>query len=961
MRAEAGRPILSHLLHSVVFAALFVAVPALAEAQQRGTVTGRIAGPEGNPIANASIQSPDRKHGTLSDQSGAFLLTNMPGGTHSLIVEYLGYRTDTVSVRIVPGQTTQAFIQMELAAVALPGISVQGQRGSQFSSINSQRVSPTVVNVVSADQIGQLPDQNVAEATQRLPGVYAQTDRGEGRTVSIRGTAPRLNTVTLDGQEMASAGNSRATQLDLLPADMVAGVEVVKVVTPDMDGGSVGGTINISSLSAFDVERPFLFASLEGMLHDQEVDYRNPKLPFEASFTAGKRFGAAERWGLTVGGNLSRRDFSVTGLSSNWWELEGHEGIFHPEDIEHQVEDNERVRWGVNSALDWRPSASTSLAIRGIFTRSNELTHNSEFQIAFEPDDVTDVSSAGAYYPEGQADLDLAVTDRKRSTYGLALDLSHRFGERLTWDFSAGGTRGTHDAKITDAAFNTTDGALAAARIDLSDFFFGIDYDNAAYVADPNSYVHRLVNYQVQNFVEDTWSASTSLRLDLPGALGFLEAGAKFLDRSKDIDYEHERAFSGGDCRLTSCDVISLEPFAIENRFGLPGGYDVYVQGRTRDIADFFHQHRFDGSTYERNEFLSQWKSHDRDACTAEQVTAGYLMGNVQTGGQSVLAGARVERTSTLSRRYNLGEETTGPHWNRTLVVTGPHSLEKTYTNVLPAVVLRQNVGDNLVLRAAWTNTIGRPDYRELSLNSYYTYSEDPGEPGSYRGSLTEGNPDLEPYLSTNWDATAEYYFNSGGLFSIAGFYKQIDNPIYTWEEVQRNVERDGLQFTRLAQSQDRNADEGTIRGVEFGWTQAFLFLPRPFDGLGVTANVSFIDSEVSVPGRDDELPFFGQANRVYNVIPYYQRGPLEMRLAWSRRSGYLADVGTAAHLDVYADAHGVIDFSTSYKVRTGTEIYFQARNLTNEAEVEYWHAANRIAEYFRSGRTFSLGLRLQR
>src|SRR5690606_34956230 len=154
----------------------------------------------------------------------------------------------------------------------------------------------------------------------------------EGRFVSIRGTAPRLNNVTLNGQTLASTAQTRATALDLLPADMVTSVEVTKAVTPDMDGSAVGGSVNIRTISALDRERPFLNLTLEGMRHIQQVDYLDDKLPYEASLTAGRRFGAGGELGIVFGGSISRRDYGVSALEPNAWDYDG--DWFVPTEIE---------------------------------------------------------------------------------------------------------------------------------------------------------------------------------------------------------------------------------------------------------------------------------------------------------------------------------------------------------------------------------------------------------------------------------------------------------------------------------------------------------------------------------------------------------------------------------------------------------------------------------------------------
>jgi len=205
-----------------------------------------------------------------------------------------------------------------------------------------------------------------------------------------------------------------------------------------------------------------------------------------------------------------------------------------------------------------------------------------------------------------------------------------------------------------------------------------------------------------------------------------------------------------------------------------------------------------------------------------------------------------------------------------------------------------------------------------------------------------------------------EYYFPLGGMLSAGAFHKRIDNPIYDFEVTERDVVFEGRRFAELVITQDRNADAGTLRGVELSYSQPLVFLPFPFDGLGVTANAAFIDSEVRVPGREEKLPFFGQSGRVYNLVPYYQRGPVELRAAWTYRGEYLDEVGEEPFQDRYGDDRATLDLSGRLTLPgERMELFAQARNLTNEPEVGYQGTHDRYDVHTLTGRTYTLGLSL--
>jgi TonB-dependent receptor len=926
-------------------ALLLAGVASTSFAQATGELSGRVRGPDGNPIASASVLIVGHAREANTDRAGRYRLSDVPAGPQRVVFRYMGLRSDTLSATITPGRSVSLDATLQSVPLMLAGVKVEGERGGQLSAINQQRRSPTVVNVVSADEIGSLPDQNVAEAVQRVPGVSIQTSRGEGRFVSIRGTAPTLNTVTLNGQTLASTAESRATALDLLPSSMVASIEVTKAVTPDMDGSAIGGSINIATLTAFDHDRPFLFGTARGLFHQQQVTFGDDKRPYELDLTAGRRFGRDQSWGIVVAGSASRRDFTASVLDPDGWE-EVDNSIF-PEELELQVEDNERQRYGLTSSLDWRPSPTASLFLRGLFTRTREVASNSEYEFGFEGDLENQTLTTGRY-TAGSAELDLSEDDEKESLWALTLGGSRRLGQSLIFDFAATGTRGVLDRVGPDATFETSEDNedQLSSTFDVAPYFFTITPENPGFIANPANYPLRSASWGIESNRENTWVGAANLRWDtrLGAFPAFVKVGGKLQLRDKVID---DQSFSYVPLG------IDLAPYALPATGTVQGGSEAFVHGDVRRFSQFFADNRTNPQRFQLDPEATALNGVESDSDNRERVSAGYVMGSADLGRATLLAGIRVEQTRTESRRFEFDENADTEE-----ITVGDRRFDRSYTNVLPAIVFRYAASENLLLRAAWTNTIGRPDYEELAGFRRVEF-EPTAVANVFEGTITEGNPGLKPFEAANLDASIEYYIPAGGLLSVGGFHKRIANPIYEFDVTERDVEFEGRSYAELRRVQDRNADAGTLRGIELAYSQPLFFLPRPFDGLGITANAAFIDSKVTVPGREeDKLPFFGQSNRVFNLVPYYQRGPIELRLAWTLRGKYLNEIGGEAFEDRYIDSRETVDVTARYTfANSRLELLAQGRNLGNEPEVGYQGIRSRYDVHTLTGRSFTVGL----
>ena len=981
---------------SLLFAALLTLGAVDAHAQPTGIVEGRVVdASSGAPLPGANVVVEGTSIGASTNQNGRYQLTTVPTGSQTITVSFVSYQTTSETVEVTAGQSVT--LDVALSSQVLEGgeVVVRGLRESQFRSVNQKRQSMNIVDALAADRIGNLPEKNVAEAVQRLPGIVLRNDRTEGRFVSIRGGAANLNNVTLNGNTLASTAGSRATALDLLPAEMVSNVEVTKAVTPDMPGNAIGGSIDISTLSAFDREGSFAFGSFRSLSHDQQVpDLGETEFPFRANVTAGTKVGPDDAFGLLISASGSRRDFTTSGLKGEGWGEFSGEGSIDlrpdfggsvvPEAQEQIVERNRRRRFAVNSTLDWRPNNNTEVFFRPYYTFNDEkkLDNELEYNMVYDPDDFPEdprpsMTKSGARFARGFGSVDLSDTDEEESLWGGNLGFEQQFDGAITLSASGTYSRGVTDQRQEDAEFETPETTRAAGVADMGNFLFDYYPENPGYVGDGANYIANEVDLEYAESIENTYSAKADLRIPFSASTlsGYVKTGGQFQSRDKSIDVADTGYDYVGDGSLTLGDFEAPRVQTVQVGNGLMpfANTEAMVADFLGSLCNPSTEQRFSGerrcrasdAVYQRvgAEDLAISDIED-DSENAESIYAGYAMASVEVGALTALGGLRVEHTTTETDRFQLqNEEGEAFDPQENLV---EQTFENDYTNLLPSLHLTLEATESLQLRAAWSNTIGRPEYDDLGAFSEVDIVE---EGGALRASVNEGNPNLDPFTAMNFDLAAEYYFSNGGLASVGGFHKRIDNAIYTFSSEQRNVQDpfgQGRTFEIVNRSQLRNADLGTVTGVEIAYQQPFTFLPEPFNALGLNANTTITTSDVDVPEYEDnparpDYSFFQQSDLVYNIIPYLQTGGFEARVAINYQGEYLEDIDGSSPLeDEYVGDRTTVDLNATYQFQTvlgEPELLLQVQNITNEPEVFQTGRASRLGFHYLSGRTLTVGV----
>ena len=948
------------------------------QAQQRGFISGLITDSQtGDPLIGASILVQGTSLGGATDVEGRYRINNIPAGDIILIVSSIGYERSQFSAKIIARQRTVLDIEITPIVGELDEIRVVGNRKSQLDAINQKRQSENLREVLTSDDLGRLPDINVAEATQRVAGVALETDKGEGRFVSIRGVQPALNNVTMNNQSnLASTAGSRATALDLLPTEIISSIEVVKAVTPDMEGNAVGGTVNINTISAFEKTKPFMFFSVDGLLHErQNTDgFGDVDLPFRLSATAGQRFGKDQNLGVVLSTNYFKRDFTVSVIDPDEWiyETQDGQGYFLPNENEIQLEDNERTRFGINSDIEYRFTPDNSVYLKTLYTRTREIALNSEFELTFEGD-LDIVNENRGTWSAGSMELDLSRGDETENLYSFIAGTKNRFGD-LTTDVYTSYSYGSSEFYDPDGTFENpgdTEDQIPL-QYDLSNFFFDVTTPNSAFASREDIMLLRSVNLNRGDIIENNFEVSADLTYDLflGEVPGYIKAGGRFRDRDIDVDRRRlEYALDYADIEATNPYTVAqfaLNPWAPEQ-----GGQQPFHHGSAQQFADFV-SNPANMSQTDRivlDEADTFYEQYENDFENEETVTAAYLMGSFNFSRFNILGGLRVEHTTTSSFSYLLAENADLD--DRDALNVDEITDDNSYTSFLPSIHLKANLTDQLVARASWTNTIGRPDFARLSATSEFEF-EETLTPDVYEGALQEANADLKPFESMNYDLSLSYYINSGGLISVGGFYKDVENQIFSDERQLDNTTFRGLFFEELVIESQRNADNASLYGIEILYDQAFTFLPSPLNGFGTSINLAFIDSEIELPSRPGEkLPLFRQPSEVYNGIIYYQKNGIEVRFAGSHRSKMLLNAAgvvsfedeilagaSVSDFDRWEDARTTFDLLAGYTLpNNNIRITGQIRNLTNESEQSYQGISSRLDRHQLTGRTFFMAV----
>ena len=915
--------------YALLSAAIAAALALPGASAWAGDLTGKVteAG-SGRALPNAKVSVPQLGRSAVADRSGAYRLDGIPAGSYAVEVEYVGLSGAKSDVTVPESGPVERNFSLGSTAETLgvEEVTVTGYRLAQITALQDKKASQTIKESVTADDAGKLPDRNAGETLARVVGVAVTTDQGEGRYVTIRGIDAALSNVTIDGQIIGSPeGDTRRVALDTVPADILSKLEVIKSATPDLDGNAIGGTINLVTPSVFD-DPDGSFFSATGDYGYYDLGGQNP---WGGSLAWGNIFN--ERFGIVLSASYSDREFNSHNIQGgDPWTEEG--DFLVPDEFTMRDYLIRRVRKGFVANLEFRPNDDLKLHWRNLYNRYEDTELQPEVTLDYRGGDLENQTPTSGTFTEGEGERINTERFEIQSILSSTLGGDITIGEwNLAGSFTYGETK--QDTPYDNAYIFELDDEIPM-MYDTSNYFWRVDAGPEFDDADNFEFSeadrgHQLIEEDLRIGQVDFRRAFTWDDRD-----GYLKFGAKHISRESTSDQDMI-VYDGfdGDYLLSQVAQDGDPDFYDSER-----SYYTFGPFPNYSRADRFFRDNED--SFEISDADTIAESFGVDYRVKETVTAGYLMGQLQVGSASFIAGARVEQTDTDFDAFDIvfvdGDAPNPP--------PQVHGTKK-YTNVLPDLLMTWAIRDNLLLRAAWTNTIGRPSYEQNVPFRIFEIEEDDDD--VFEGAIEAGNSDLDPLESMNYDAALEWYLEPAGLLSAGVFYKDIDNPIFNRIQVLEDEEFEGRFYSELEIQQFQNANSGEIVGVELGFQQQFTELPGLLRGLGVSLSYTWTDSEaeVDVLGVTRKVPFFLQSEHIGNIALFYELSGLELRLAYAYRSEYLDTIGDTEESDLYVDTHGQLDFKASYQFTKQASAFIQWQNINDEPLRFFSGDRSRLAE----------------
>lgn len=870
-----------------------------------------------------------------------------------------------------------AFAADEAAAEADAGLSdivVTGTRPiaeSEAAALEIQKKSDSLVAVISSDSVGRLPDQNIAQATSRLPGLAVESDQGQPRYISIRGAPKSWTTLSFDGINVVSP-EGRDARFDSVPSAIASKIIVSKAVTPDMPGETVAGNVNIITRSAFD----YSGFHLAGKAGYGVAEYSS-RPQYEGSLVASTRIPAGGgEIGILVSGSYFQRAMITDNFENDWETVDqdrrpGWENRVWAAESENKLYRLTRRNWSVSGRLDWKPDANNTISVRSIYTifKDDEARDNYRFDMDDKQSALSNSSAPcpGVPAPQtisGYADICGGNSPLQGTIYGIdirqrstlrafrqsiftnTIEGDHRFGDGWAINWLGNYTQSKDDRSVVGEATWDSPGALnlrPTVSYDFSDpqrsrlilyrtlVGAGGVLSRGDRVTAIDQFTKPLSGFSILDAV-DTTNAYTgrlivSKETSFLGADATFKAGFQFDQRTKTVA-ENALALSAaqaGTIMPTDYSQFSLDrPFMGKIEMGYTFRYFDTDKMRAAAAAA-------------RAQFGNLFAPATGNIYDVrEQIYAGYLMGTLRYDWGSIVGGVRVEHIKNRGTAVGTIAGTTS-------LVTA----ESSQTLAFPSLHVNYDLDDTKKLRLSFNTGAARADYDQIRPNVVVNDTNE---------TISGGNPGIKPERAWGLDAYFEWYVRPQGYFMLGAFYKKVTDVLYTTRRTYGStaLNSNGIDRSNYLYSGIVNGGDGRIYGLEAAaqfqlepWTEK-LGLPQWMGGFGISANITLNNSEVTKPAvlgapatlggvqpvlaaaRKVRLP--NTSDVVFNVGPYYEKYGMSLKLQYQRRSKWLdaiADQSTDGG-DAYWGTDDELDFSARYAINKNFEIYFDATNLLN-------------------------------
>lgn len=813
--------------------------------------------------------------------------------------------------------------------VTLDNITVIGQRASLNQAVQAKQMSDHVMEVISADNMGQMPNVTVAEALVRLPGVNGTRDRGNESLATVRGLGPRMTMGTVNGREIASSEPNRAVRWEVFPTEIVSTVKVYKTQSADLVAGGLAATVDISTISPLDYTGPGFVGTAGPVFYDhaKDVDGYTPW---------GNRFGASwvhkinDNLAVALGATYQKQKNSNSSIGSWGYtdattsrDVDG-DGTVDPTPFgaADQLKLTDQTRTGAMGTVQWR-SGNFELKFDGLYSRieiDEDQLQNWFNGLAFS----TFSTGANPYTTPGSSytivDGDVVAGTLANSNLQVDHVVSH-YNEVKT--LTAGGLNAKWSGDVwtlgSDLSFSQAkrDNTWQAVRFGSNPDTVSFDFRRS--VTPTISTSSDTPEYGIAGQTEPQGLRDKIAALALnasravdAGPFTSLEFGARAARREK-----QNRRFisnqSGYDQPISAYQGL-IYPVTMPD-LNVPT-----LTGGNMDAIAEIGFGGFDPSTLDE-QLLDHWNvKEDVREAFAKAVFSSQVFGTDVTGN----IGVRLVNTKTTSDGFDSVGNTVQASTD-----------SKEYTDVLPSATVNFLIDDQRILRFAVAKVIARPPLDELRTGRRLD------DPTVTVGQLTGsgGNPQLDPFKATQVDVSYEWYFHKEALAAIAVYRKEVDSSIGY------RTDREVINGLDYLVSAPFNGGGGHINGVELTFQTPFYFIPH-MENFGVYSNFSLVDSNLKeFSPVDNPLPLSGLARKTGTFDLWYSNGSFEARVGYKYHSPYTVVYGWNAARLARLQSEGTVDLSLNWQYSKQLSFRFQAGNLTNEPLRAYTdNKPNRLA-----------------
>lgn len=859
-------------------------------------------------------------------------------------------------------------------------IVVSGFRSSLDKALTIKQTAPGQVDAILAEDMAKFPDLNLAESIQRLPGVTIDRENGEGRTISVRGLGSQFTQTRINGLEAqaALAGNSnRGFDFSMFASELFNSIKVNKTQSAELEEGSLGATVDLQTGRPLGFGAGLHYAlSGQGSYNDLAKNTQ-PRLAALASWANADR-----TFGVLLSAAFSKRNPISESFNTTRWQsgdpTRGYGAAnsnnfggcipcgtdasrtsllsaFYPRIPRYTFGSVRLERMGFTGSVQWAPSEGTEIVVDALYGRFKSRAESPNIEAisfsrsaggvrdtivnAYEIDPAKNVISYGVF-----DNVDVRSEnglDKSRSTFRqVSLNATHEFSDRLRGQFKVGESR-----------------SKARTPLSVSYRFDAFDTDGFLYDFRQNDRLP-VIDYGLdvtdgRNFTLTEWSRSrsgTNFRLrNISGGLAYdlvdgltLKAGGTYHTYGFDtFGFQAAVTTLSGANRPT--DVTNLaKTVDLNGSLAIPGGTDLsYIVPDIGKVSDFL-------SIYDDPlvpAYNGTRQVREKDSGGYVQADFDFLIGGVKTRGN---VGVRYARTKVDSTGFlNIGAANSNV------------TVNNSYRDWLPSFNLAVEPVEKVTVRLAAARVMSRPSLGDLTPG---------GSLSTTTQRVTYGNPLLNPFRATNYDASIEWYFAPQSLIAVAGFIKDIKS--FTSQSTETVPWRSlGLPDSLLVgtpSSPDMdfdvtrtiNGEGGRLKGVEIQYQQPFFFLPGALRDFGFIGNVTFVHSKVNY-GAAGFNKLTGQSNRTYNATLYYETKKISTRVSAAYRGRYLLSFpGGNGNSEEGVNATLNIDASFAYNLTKNITLQIQGINLTDEYNDRYVDLTDRVSNYRHFGREILIGAR---